>query len=73
MMRSLCDCFTRKKRIQLRIQDFGQGGPGFLTPKGEGPEPTICSKWGVSLKIALKLHDLKKSWEPGSPESARGI
>ena len=40
------------KAMQGRIQDFGQGGSGVLTP-GKGPEPKICSK-------LPKLHDFEK-------------
>ena len=41
---------------QARIQDFGQGATGVLTPVG-APSPKFAQNRGFSLKTAWKLHD----------------
>ena len=47
------------KGPQTRIQDFGQGASGVLTPRG-ALSPKFAQNRGFALKIAWKLHDFGK-------------
>ena len=46
---------------QVRIQDFGQGASGVLTPVG-GLSPKFAQNGGFPLKLPENCMILKKSW-----------
>ncbi len=61
--RKMAVCGFHKPKINSGADPgFWPGGPAELWPKG-GPEPKICSKWGVSLKkLPENCLILKTSW-----------
>ncbi len=59
-------------RVQVRIQDFGQGGPAEFWPQG-GLSPKFAQNRVFSLETASKLHDFEEifgargGWAPRAP------